>query len=240
VQRHRLALGLGLALLWVAWASVAHATIATVTSGSASNTGSGSATTASLDTTGATLLVAVCMDASTTGVTDSKSNTWATAVVQTTSGNTLGIYYVKNPTVGTGHTFTCGSVVASISVAAFSGTDTTANVDQTNSHFQAGTATIQAGSITPSASNEIVIGAFGDADNHPPYSIDSSYTIYAHANYVAGLAFGSALAYLIQTSAAATNPTWTFAASGSPYSAIASFKAAAVATVPPHGRGRIE
>lgn len=76
-------------------------------------TDSGSpATTAAVDTTGATLLVVIVhtiFALSGTSISDSKSNIWQPLTIYGANtgfpDSTLQMYYAYNPTVGTGHTF---------------------------------------------------------------------------------------------------------------------------------------
>ena len=72
-----------------------------------SSTGN-NATTSAIDTTGATLLVALIVTDTGGGtMSDSKGNTW-TALTAHSGGTTVTgqLFYVSNPTVGSGHTFT--------------------------------------------------------------------------------------------------------------------------------------
>ena len=181
-----------------------------------------SGTTGTMDTTGANFLVVVIADQDsldTNGVSDSKSNTWVQLTVYP-SPHGVCIFYSVNPTVGTLHTFTIsGATFASIAAAAFSGVHATAPLDQ-----QAGASGTQSGSVTPSENNELVIaGAYSDGAN--PTSADGGFTTPNAAN-VSGNHAGYGLAYLIQTTAAAANPSW---GAGTDSAAIATFKQAAAA-----------
>jgi len=226
-------------------ASQAEAAITLLGSAQA-QTGNGNTavTTASQDTTGATLLVAVCFrdTGGTTAMSDSKSNTWAQAVITPSATGVAGVradvQYVKNPSsVGSGHTFTCGGTAsfASIVVLWFSGTDTSANVDQTNSNNGGAppVTSITTGSATPSANNEAVIVVLGADDNEASFSLSTctGCSIDQQHATAAGTAYGFAVGHVIQTTAAAVNATWTPSSSdGSGMSAgIATFKAAGAA-----------
>ncbi len=175
-------------------------------------------TTTTINTTGATLLVVTISDyqaALAQAVpSDSKMNTWTSL---TTYNADLSVRvttsYVANPTVGTLHTFTATGSVAypSICVASFSGVVSMSPLDQ--QHGQGGVAaatTLQPGSITPSQNNELVITGLA-FDTSGTVSIDSGFTITDQTDYMPGAAFGAALAYIVQTTAGAVNPTWTFA-----------------------------
>lgn len=196
-----------------------------------SNVGAGSAigndiTTAAIDTTGASLLV-VCVNDYTVNastLSDSKGNTWTglTAKMSTTAESKL--YYCKNPTVGTGHTFTAAgtSIYATINVAAFSGAHLTAPFDQQNGATTAGATSLATGSITPSENNELIIAGISNVS--AARSIDAGFTIANQVNYAAGFHYGGAIAYLIQTTAGAVNPSWSWTGSGEAAAVIASFK----------------
>lgn len=199
----------------------------------ASATNSGGTTSGAIDTTGANLLVAVVSDYKATAApafTDSKGNTWTGLTAQQNSSQLSRgrIYYAVNPVVGSGHTFTYAatSIFASIYVAAFSGADTASPFDQENGAQNDGAASLATGSVTPSEANELVVAGFGATDGGP-FGINGGFTITDQLAYSGGNYFGGALAYLIQTSAAAANPTWTPAANAPMVAVIATFKASA-------------
>jgi hypothetical protein len=209
--------------------------IALVANTGAQSADSNSVTTAGINTTGATLLVAVVSyfpgSVSLSDSVGGLGNTWVQAV---DSGGTPGvsaIWYVKNPThVGSGHTFTqnVSGSFPSIDVLAFSGTDTSANVDQINSVGN-GAPPQATGSVTPSADNEVVVSGFA-INTTGSDSIDSGFTITDQQPSIAGLCVGGAAAYLIQTTATAVNPTWDGTHGFGCGVTIATFKAAASGT----------
>ncbi len=186
--------------------------------------------TSSIDTTGATLLICSLVGGNLTiGMSDSKGNTWTALTSQDSgSGVTNTILYVKNPTVGTGHTFTfnSGGSVPAIAVAAFSGADTTSPFDIQNGNPSGSGTTIQPGSITPNNNNELIITGLVMRLTETA-SIDSGFTITDQVALAGGLNYGVALAYKIQTTAIAVNPTWTITLASSSAATIASFKASA-------------
>lgn len=181
-------------------------------------------TSPAIDTTGATLLVVVTARfGSTMSVTDSKGNTY-TALTDYLSGDAVQIHYCKNPTVGSGHTFT-GTTAAgypSISVGAFNNTDTTANADQSNGATSASASTLATGSVTPSTDNQLLVA--GVAHDKAAQSINGGFTVLDSKAYSASNYIGSALAYLVQTTATAANPTWDTTTAGNICAAIATFK----------------
>jgi hypothetical protein len=187
------------------------------------------AATAPVDTTGASLLVAATVGNDTySGITDSYGNSWVVAVADSTNIFSK-LWYVKNPITGTGHTFTASDVPRGVAivVAAFSGTDTTQIVDQTNSGTAA-SGQVGPGVITPSVDNELIVTTC-TVGLGAPITINGTYIITDSAPYEA-TAYGIALAYTVQTTATTTTvftPNWTCAV---PYAfanitgMIASFK----------------
>jgi hypothetical protein len=193
-----------------------------------------SVTTGNLTTTGADLLIVAVTDyqASTLGsVSDNKSNTWT----QLTSRNDGAVarvtfWYAKNATVGSNHTFTyngCGGTCyPTIYVQAWSGSDLTAPFDVENGASGAAISSLATGSVTPNQANSLLLAATN------PWtvsisSIDSSFTIDDSRAYNPGFEFAGAVAYLVQGSAAAVNPTFTYSGSTAGAAAvIAAFKPA--------------
>ena len=202
--------------------------IALVAHAIAASTDANTATTSAIDTTGATLLVmAVGNFSSAPTHSDSKGNIWVSAG-SSGSNPLVTMWYVKNPTVGAGHTFTCSSTgnAPVIMVLAFSGTDTTADVDQTNSANGSGVTSLATGSVTPSANNEVVVTMMAHNDSTAP-TIDSGFTLADGIRNSVSLSYGGGSAYLIQTTATAENPTWSVTNSTNITTVIATFQAAA-------------
>lgn len=172
-------------------------------------------TTAGVDTTGSSLIVlGTCRASGGTGftVSDNKSNTWT---AMTTSGtDPLGrMYYCINPTVGTGHTWTLSGTncYANIFVAAFS-YDATPAFDQEAVHFgTAGSTSDQPGSLTAAANNALLVTLVAGEAITTAYTIDSSFSITNQQLMVLNQCYAGGLAYLVQPTASATNPTWTWA-----------------------------
>ncbi len=209
--------------------------------------GAGSAntvTTGAINTTGATLLVmgtSQCSLATCSGVlgapTDSKGNTWTPLTTQTQGGAVSKIYYSKNPTVGASHTFTFAgtSIFPSISVAAFSGADITSPFDQQSGGVQASSTTSATGNITPLNTSELwVSSSCQGAAQTTVVPGNGTAPASSSINYSAGVHFGVALSYKIQTSIVTEQETWTYSAAIPSAVTIASFKAAAVAATARH------
>lgn len=197
-----------------------------------------SVTTPAIDTTGATLLTAfLATNAGGTppAITDNKGNTWTRRTAESVPGGERGEWFdCKNPTsVGAGHTASwttdfAGSASPALAFRAYSGSDATSPFDQ-----ETGSSTfpnnLQPGSQTPSQDNCLVEQglAFNVAAT---VSINESYNFAGDStDYVnsSGTCRGLAVAYKIQTTAAATNPTWTLSMSASMAGRSASYKAAA-------------
>lgn len=175
-------------------------------------------TTSAIDTTGAALLVAyvpyVNSGSPTVAVSDSKGNTWTALTAQTTGIVTGKMYYVANPSVGSGHTFTqtnsAPGVYSGIVAASFSLVANAAADNSTGSAVAAGAGTtIQPGSITPSVNDCVLITGVGyfDQPSARICSVDSGFTIVETLTDALTICIG--VAYKVQTTAAAVNPTWT-------------------------------
>lgn len=199
--------------------------------------GADSVTTDAIDTTGATLLVAhlayYTPTSTTPTISDSKGNTW-TELAHNASASGIGgrMFWCVPSSVGGSHTFsseTISNLFPCIAVVAFSGGHASPFDDDTAGNGTG--STIQPGSITPAEDNEVLVtgvsvGAAGTV------SVDSGFT---EPNAEAsGAAFQVSIAYKIQTSAAAVNPTWTIPSGGyGSVATMAAFKAAAAAGPPP-------
>lgn len=178
----------------------------------------------SVDTTGANFLVAVIVgNQSLTAPTDSKSNTWTALTEYANSGQGLyvRIFYVANPTVGTGHTFTNTSGNYSFTyVSAWSGMATASPFDAENGQNSVNGTTIQPGSVTPSTTNELFITGF-ESIAAGTASIDNGFTI-QDGDLVGGAPY--AWAYKVNSTSTAQNPTWTTTGSSWIVSNMAAFK----------------
>lgn len=189
-------------------------------------------TTDAVSTAGADTLIVVVADyfGGTGTVSDNKSNSgWTRLTPQGISNQRIAIWYTANATVGTGHTFTySGSTLfAAIAMIAFSGGKLTSPADQQNGADSG----LQAGSITPSEDNELLIAGLSIASaSCTGLSIDSSFTVEQFLAAIGGDNFGIGAAYKIQTSAGAENPAWTLTGSSATTPSIASFKAGTAAS----------
>ncbi len=200
-----------------------------VNHGTASGNASSIATSGiDMVTTGpATLLVACSsQDYGIAGaMSDSCGNTWAA------SQNALGYgyaYYAPvagtscgGAGVGTSQTFTLtnsSGSMSSLEVAGFANVTAGSPLDtgaggsggiQTAWHTGS---TIQPGSLTPSGPNELVITCTSsNAGGFDwPVTVSTGFTPTDQVQYSSGNAYGSALAYMVQSTATPVNPTWTY------------------------------
>jgi len=156
--------------------------------------------------------------------TDSNGNTY-TAL---NTGNGFGsqgniIYYAANPTTSSSHTFTETTWYQGFCVQAFSGIATSSPFDAQNS------GALSPGSVTPNFNNELIVTGLANYCGGAT-GINDSFTIPASNGQIGCVDnkyYGVAMAYLVQTTAAAVSPTWTTNASNAYTSNIATFKAAA-------------
>jgi len=193
------------------------------------NLGAPGGTTSAINTTGANLLivgVAWYNPSSPGALTDSKGNTWTPLTAQTGQNPDSQIFYCANPIVGSGHTFTYTgvSIYSPICVSAYSGVATSSPLDVQNGAGFSTSLNSQPGSVTPSANNALLVTFTGANNSVASAVIDSSFTITDQIAGGGGNWFG-AMAYQIQTTATARNPSWTFNAVTTGASEIAVFKA---------------
>jgi hypothetical protein len=207
----------------MAYSTIAH----TIKSSTTGNT----VTTSAIDTSGADFIVLAVMDytgATISSISDSKGNSWN----QLSSGNGSSIargtlYWSRPSSVGAGHTFTAtgSSNFPTVIVEAWS--DSAASpFDQESVGGDPGfSSTISnPGSVTPSQNDELLVTLVSGNDTSESWTIDSGFTISDQAPAVSGQCIGGGMAYLIQTTAAAKNPTWTNVGNITSGSTIATFK----------------
>lgn len=220
---------LAILLLLTSRAWAAYAVISSTIAGSAAGN---SVTTSAIDTTGGTILIAGLSGysgGSAPVLTDSKNNGWTRLSVSSVTSNLQTfIYYSSNPVVGSGHTFTESATNSfpTLSVIALSGSTGLPFDQETGSNSTGSSASFPTGSVTPTQDNELIV-TVSNYEAVGTISINSGFTISNQIN-APGASYTSALAYLIQTSAAAVNPTWSQSGSFAETTRIATFKAAAV------------
>lgn len=212
--------------------------IALVASALKKSTNTTSATTDAINTTGASLLVVGVANYRTGApfsnnaysLTDSKGNTWAKLNTYFQGDTEVALFYCKNPTVGTNHTFTFSNTngYPSIAASAYSGTDTSQNADQQNGAGASSASSLATGSVPPSTDNQLLVAFIGTtAASRDPGSIDAGFSLTDHAQANPGDGLGLGMAYKVQTTAAAVNPTFSITGGTAQLAAaIATFKAA--------------
>jgi len=179
-------------------------------------------TTGSANMTGVNLLVA-CVGWGGTGtpaISDTSSNSYTGRTSQAdTFGVSVKCYDAQGATVTSSMTFTVtttGSQAPSLIVMGFSGALTSSGFDQTNgSSPGSGVTSVQPGSITPSVNGEVLIDAQTLTDGaQASISIDSGFSTPETVSFSGGNHYGVSMAYFIQSTAAAINPTesWTTSA----------------------------
>lgn len=202
-----------------------------VNSVSAKPGSTGGASTA-IDTTGANLIVlSVSSYAGGTGLTvsDSKGNTWTPLTQKSGVNARCRLYYCASPVVGTGHTFsvTGTGIYPAFDALAFSGA-AASPFDVENGATASGVTSVQPGSVMPSANGELIVtGMCSDGTFASGPSVDSGFTLDAWLGYTASVNMGGGGAYLVQTTAAAVNPTWSWSTARGAVAVVAAFKAAA-------------
>jgi len=234
-------LRIGLAALGVLAASshadAAFTLVAHVSTASTGGSGNDVATSAAINTTGANLCVASISEY--TGgsgfatPTDSGSGaSWTGLTARIENVFRVRLFY-KAITPGTSHTFGSSGAIGtfpSMDVACFSGADTSAPFDLESAGGGVGSSgtSVQPGSVTPSVNDELVISAlsFSISNAAPPVGVSPG-TITDQVDFSQGIHQGAVLSYQIQTTASATNPTFSWGVAGDAVAASATFKSAA-------------
>jgi hypothetical protein len=201
----------------------------------------GTWTSAAQDTTGADfIIIEIGYDAGGTPVvSDNKGNTNWQPLTSYLQGSVRGRFvYHFNAVSGTGHTFTFtgAAAYAGASIAWYSGGGTTDPFDTgtDTGAGSTGTTANQGASQTPSQNDCLVVAGLGIDGIATTASINGGFTIRASVDLAGSSHYGSAIADLIQTTAAAADPDWTIGVASPAVAMIAVFKAAgASAATPP-------
>lgn len=168
-------------------------------------------------------------------ISDSAGNTWipldlaAPNIADAQTNITSRLFVCLNPITSTTHTFsfTFGGTYSGYAVLCVQAWVAPANnvvvIDQQSASASGTSTTSQPGSITPSANGALIVTGCQCGPN-TNVSINDSFTISDDILYSAGNYFGGAMGYLIQTTAAAVNPTWTASSGTNMCSSQASFK----------------
>ncbi len=205
-----------------------------ITSGSIPGAADG-ATTGSLNTSDANLII-VLVTRYTAGspvtLSDSKMNNWTPLFEQATAVLGAQLYYCSSPVVGGSHTFQVAGTgsFSGLAVLALAGAASSSPFDVQNGNTGSANTFISAGIVTPSEANEIVVTGVMTNDNtdfDTAAVIDNSFIISSRVASIPSTSFAFGLAYKIQVSAVAENPTWSWTSAyvNGQVANIASFKA---------------
>lgn len=199
--------------------------------------GANGGTTGTINTTAADLLI-VAVSEYTGGagavLTDSQSNTWTATTFRSGGEAGLKIYYKQAPATSASHTFTISGTLSFsvVEVLCLAGSVASPFDVENGNGDGAGGTSLSTNSITPTQDNDIIITAFSTGSNGFTYGGVTGYTIVENIDYGAGLNEGLALAYKIQTTAGAENPTWTNSGSAVRAATITAFKSStSIATI---------
>lgn len=192
--------------------------------------GNGVGTSAAINTTGANLLIVVTGYDSGATITDNKGNTWTGLTARVDGALTARIYYCVSPSVGTGHTVTSSISYAAVALLAYAGVDTASPFDAQTGLDGISTLVTTYGipSLTPANANELIVFAGAFAQNGGDgLSVDSGFTVRQTLPAVTSVSYGVGVADLIQTTAAAVSPIFTWVSASRVATTMAAFKAAA-------------
>lgn len=194
--------------------------ISVITGTSAGSANTNDVTTGSQDTSGANFGICSVADYDQATVpitvTDNKNGgSWTplTAYSSAFGGVREQFFYIINPIVGSGHTVTATGTFGfpAISTLWLGGVDTSSPFDGENGSGGTTITILQVGLTQPTVdTNEITISGVGwTIATGATLSINQGFTINSSIDYSAGVNFGSAIAYLLNTPGGGTNPTWT-------------------------------
>jgi hypothetical protein len=176
-------------------------------------------TSSAINTTGANFLFINVHCSSSLSVptpSDSLGNTWtAGGAYGSGAGVQDAFFFVANATVGSSQTFSLSSATGSVAAAevvAFSGVLTSSPGDGTAGNGNGSGTSVQPGSITPTGNGRLVLTGMGYT-SASTQSVNDSFIVTDTVAFTAAVNYGGSLAYLIQATAAAINPTWTFGTS---------------------------
>jgi hypothetical protein len=201
-----------------------------IASGQASNT-SATVTVAGLNMTGVNLIVVVRVYyTGASGITfgDTESNSYSTLTPAEVGANgRVEIAYKYAPVVSSSMDFTFAgtSLFPALAVYGFSGA-AASPFDQENGNAASGLSSIQPGLVTPSEDNELIFAGVNMQNSFSGPTVNSSFVSPPPSEiaYNGATNYGLLASYLIQTSAGAVNPTFSWTGSIPAAAAIATFK----------------
>lgn len=186
---------------------------------------------------GDTSFVAVCVNQGSTNqltsVTDSKGNTYTRAGSYAGTSNEVELWYALNATLDTGTTVTVtpsnGAFVWGAVWAVFSGVATSNAFDKTAGNNGNGTTADSGNAATTSNTNDLIIGAFGQANNRP-YNTGTGFSnINQAANGTSAECF---MEYKTVSATGAYNATATFDITSNWSAGVFSFADTPIVTTP--------
>lgn len=187
-----------------------------------------SVTTSGVDSTTAKLIVLAltCIDSpSVPTVSDSKGNTWIPLTNQAYANRSTKLFYCINPIVGSGHTFSASGASSQFPTLLVRGFDATGTINFNREGGNSGDYVVSlqsaySGSWTPPTDNALVVTAC-NPQGGTGLAVDGGFT--ADVVDASGACLTGGIAYLIQTSAAEANPTWSWTTTFQCSTAIAIF-----------------
>lgn len=201
--------------LFLLQAPTVEAQITLIGSGVAAGSGdANNVTTGAYDTTGADLITChiAYFDGTAITFSDSQSNVWTPLTERNHSGVLFErTFYVVSPSTNAAHTFsvTSSGLAPSIGCLAWNNTHNSAPFEaETFNLTLAAETTVQPGAIAPADDGDVFITMLSGSADYLSASIDSGYTLQLSVPWSV---FNARLdiAYLIQATAASSNPTWT-------------------------------
>jgi hypothetical protein len=200
--------------------------------------GANGATTDAANTGGANLIVLCGMEylSGSTTISDSAGNTWTALTQQAGDNRSTRLYYCLNPTTSGTHTFTL-SRTGSYPCLGYIAVSGASAYGSENGAQSLAVTTLQPGSVTPGADGALIVT--GVTTSSTAHTIDGGYTRY-NIDFSPGNYMGGGIAYLIQGTAGASNPSWSWTGTSGASAVIATFSAAAGGSVVgPLLRGRL-
>ena len=200
---------------------------------------SSGATTPSVNTTGADLIVLQVSGAGKRSwtISDSKGNAWVSGTRYDSPGKdpSIRLYYCANPTVGSDHTFTLSgnNVYGTIQMSAWSGCDTSDPFEAENG--QGGSVgdvdSLTSGAVAPASNNALLIGCFAGFADTPGFSCDPAFAEMIAPAGILGKTYSMDVAYYVQTTAGEISAEWSWSGRIDPtddaVASITAFNAAA-------------
>lgn len=194
-------------------------------------------TSAAINTTGADcLIISVASYSGGTPVSDSRGNTWVPLTRHTASSGNHQFWICQAPMVGGGHKFTIGPTYTAAIVYAFQ------NVGSFDAESGAGTTgagPLASGSVLPTHDGALILTALAANTGATDSVAPAGFTQTTIPN-AAGVHLQTSAAWMIQTTKASINPTWSWTAGSHDYTAVSTVVFVPGATVPAIGLKRVQ